>query len=62
MLAKIECPHCGGAITVRARQAEVDAMATEADRTSAETAGVFRSVDASFRRIFDQPFWRRGRT
>ena len=58
MQAKIECPHCGGSITIRARNGD-DIKPEEAAAVWKAADDMFKAIDAGFRRIFDQPFWRR---
>lgn len=56
--AKIECPHCGGRITIR-QVASEDISPTNQAKIWEAADEMFRAVDAGFNKIFHASLWRR---
>jgi uncharacterized Zn finger protein (UPF0148 family) len=59
--AKISCPHCGGSITVREKDAK-DFDPENVEKIWAAADEMFKAMDAGFRKVFHPSLWRRSRT
>ena len=55
--AKIECPHCGGSITVRQVQ-EGDIPPQQAARIWKAADEAFKAMDRAFQKVLDPRLWR----
>jgi uncharacterized Zn finger protein (UPF0148 family) len=55
--ARIECPHCGGKITIR-KIDSADVAPENQAKIWAAADEMFRAIDAGFNKIFHPSLWR----